>query len=257
MINFVSYIVKLFSSRGKKFYSFIYTKTGVAPRDLKLYYQALTHKSSVRKPHRNLSAYNERLEFLGDALLSAIVADVLYQKYLGYDEGFLTQMRSRIVSRSRLNEVALKLGLQEYVNAKTQKDLSETHILGDSLEALIGAIYLDLGFKQCHNFVTGKIIQSFIDLEEISQNDSNYKSKLIEWGHKNHYSIDFVTTKKEADDENSSLFVATALVESLEIGTGEGSTKKEAQQNAALNALEYMDSNPGLFDSTNNRSELN
>jgi ribonuclease-3 len=247
VIKFVYSIVKLFSSRGKKFYSFIYTKTGIAPRDLKLYYQALTHKSAVRKPYRNLSSFNERLEFLGDALLSAIVADVLYREYPVCDEGLLTQMRSRIVSRSRLNEIGFKMGLQEYINAKTQKDLAETHILGDAVEALIGAIYLDLGYKQCHNFVTHKIIQSFIDLEEISQNDSNYKSKLIEWGHKNHHSVDFVTIKKDVEADNAVVFVATAVVENMEIGLGEGSTKKEAQQKAAFSALEYVDSNPDLF----------
>ena len=247
MTNLIYYIVKLFSRKGKKFYSFIYTTTGIVPINLSLYHQALTHKSSVSKPSRNISAYNERLEFLGDALLSAIVADVLYKKFPSKDEGFLTKMRSRIVSRNRLNEVALKMELHEFVTAHTQKALDQTHILGDSLEALIGAIYLDRGYKHCCRFVVRKIINPFINLEEISRNDSNYKSKLIEWGHKKHLEVDFITVEKEQDDHLGIVFVCKAMVADREIGQGEGSSKKEAQQNAAFCALSYVNTHPEMF----------
>lgn len=250
MTNLIYYIVKLFSRKGKKFYSFIYAITGIFPINLSLYRQALTHKSSVGKPSRNLSAYNERLEFLGDALLSAIVAEVLYKKFPSKDEGFLTKMRSRIVSRSRLNEVALKMELQNYVTAHTQKSLDQTHILGDSLEAIIGAIYLDRGYKQCSRFVVRKIINPFINLEEISKNDSNYKSKLIEWGHKNHLEVDFITDEKEQDDNLGIVFVAKAMVSDREIGLGKGSSKKEAQQNAAFCGLSYVNTHPEVFQTT-------
>ncbi len=247
MTRLIYYIVKLFSRKGKKFYSFIYATTGILPFDLSLYRQALTHKSAVSKPNRNLSAYNERLEYLGDALLSAIVAEVLYKKFPTKDEGFLTKMRSRIVSRSRLNEVALKMELHQFVTAHTQKALDQTHILGDSLEALIGAIYLDRGYKQCCRFVIRKIINPFINLEEISRNDSNYKSKLIEWGHKNHLEVDFVTVGKDQDCNLGIVFVCKAMVADQEIGQGEGTSKKEAQQNAAFCALSYVNTHPDMF----------
>ncbi len=247
MINLVFHIVKLFSPRRKKFYSFIYSKTGVRPRDLSLYYQALTHKSAAKSSNRNNSDYNERLEFLGDALLSAIVADVLFKKFPNSNEGDLTQMRSRMVSRSSLNDVALKLGLHDHIMARTHKDLADTHIPGDSLEALIGAVYLDRGYNYCRLFVTKVIIGMFIDLRHISRMDSNYKSRLIEWGHKNHHPVDFVTDIKGDNDEQSVIFVAKAIVESIAIGVGEGLTKKEAQQMAALNALDYVDNNPSFF----------
>jgi ribonuclease-3 len=250
--NFVFYLIKLFSGNGKKFYSFIYSVTGIVPFNLSLYRQALTHKSTVNKPYRCLSAYNERLEFLGDALLSAIVADVLYAKFPSRDEGFLTKMRSRIVSRSRLNDVALKLELHRFVKAQTHKPLDQTHILGDSLEALIGAVYLDRGYQHCCRFVIRKIINPFIDLEDISKNDINYKSKLIEWGHKQHIAVEFITDQKERDDQQGIVFVASIVASDLEIGRGEGLSKKEAQQNASFCALNYAKSHPEAFQSAGN-----
>ncbi len=249
MTNCIFLIVKLFSCKGKKFHSFIYSVTGVVPFNLSLYRQALTHKSSVHKPQRNLSAYNERLEYLGDALLSAIVADVLYQRFPTRDEGFMTKMRSRIVSRSHLNEVALKMELNRFVIANTQKTLDQTHILGDALEALIGAVYLDRGYNQCCRFVIRKVINPFIDLDDVLKTDSNYKSKIIEWGHKHHLEVDFITDEKIQTDNLGIVFVATIVVSGLEIGKGMGSSKKEAQQNASFCALNYANSHPEAFQS--------
>lgn len=247
MTNLIHHIVKLFSPRGEKFYSFIYDVTGIKPRHIELYRRALTHKSVISRNHANFSQYNERLEYLGDALLSAIVAEFLYKAFPSKDEGALTKMRSKIVSRNRLNDVALKMNLHEHVKTQTQKPLDQTHILGDSLEAIIGATYLDHGYQKCRTFVIQKIINPFIDLEEIAKNDGNYKSLLIEWGHKNHRSVNFITEEKHTSDEKEAYFVAFAQVSGTKVGEGEGQSKKEAQQKAAYRALRELENNPKVL----------
>ncbi len=240
MIKPLLHIIKLFSLRREKFYSFIRQATGIRPVDISIYKQAFIHKSSMIKGEDGRFVNNERLEFLGDAMLGAIVADVLYQRFPGKNEGFLTKMRSRIVNRTLLNTIALKMDLGKWISVQSKIDITQTSILGDALEALIGAIYLDQGYKVCEQFIVEQIINQYVDIKQVAKKDSNYKSLLIEWGQKHKQSVYFITEEKHVADGEAASFIAKASVDEMEIGQGEGMSKKEAQQNAARKALEVL-----------------
>ncbi|WP_439185286.1 ribonuclease III [Carboxylicivirga taeanensis] len=240
MIKPLLHIIKLFSPRRGKFYSFIRDLTGEKPVDIQPYELAFIHKSAMKRgtDHRPLN--NERLEYLGDAMLGAIVANVLYQQFPNKNEGFLTKTRSRIVNRGRLNGIALKMGLGQWIDAQSKIDIAQTSILGDALEALIGAVYVDKGYQACELFVTERILNQYVDLKAVAKRDSNYKSLLIELGQKNKQSVHFITEEKHLSDVVAPIFVARAAVDGEVIGQGEGFSKKEAQQNAAKAALEKL-----------------
>jgi ribonuclease-3 len=234
------HIIKLFSLRRGKFYSFIKNVTGITPVDLEVYHQAFIHKSAMKKWAGKRFVNNERLEYLGDAMLGAIVANELYKHFPNKDEGFLTKTRSRIVNRNRLNDIALKMGLGEWIDAQSKIDIRQTSILGDALEALIGAVYVDKGYVSCEQFVVEKLLNVYVDMKAVARKDSNYKSLLIELGQKHKKSVHFITEEKHLSDDLTPTFIARAAVEGEVIGQGEGYSKKEAQQNAAKNALEEL-----------------
>lgn len=183
---------------------------------------------------------NERLEFLGDAMLGSIVADELYKRFPAKNEGFLTKTRSRIVNRTLLNVIARKMELGLWVKAQSKIDIANTSILGDALEALIGAIYVDRGYKYCEKFVLKVIINQYIDLITVAKKDTNYKSILIEWGQKHKESVHFITEEKTGLNQLTPPFTAQAAINNEVIGQGEGFSKKEAQQNAAHIALKEL-----------------
>lgn len=234
------HIIKLFSLRGKKFYSSISTITGFRPTNIDLYKQAFIHKSAMIKGPNGKYINNERLEFLGDAILGSIIAEELYQRFPRRNEGFLTKTRSRIVNRSLLNEIALKMGLGEWIKAQYQIDISQTSIPGDALEALVGAVYLDKGYTNCQQFVMEKIIAPYVNLNKVAKKDSNYKSLLIEWGQKHKKCINFITEEQHVSNGSAPLFIAQASIDSEPTGEGKGFSKKEAQQNAARQALKVV-----------------
>jgi ribonuclease-3 len=233
-------LIKLFSPRGKKFYFYIWMLTGLRPRNLSLYRLALTHKSANLKAEDGRLISNERLEYLGDAVLGAIIATELYIRYPKGSEGFLTKTRSRIVSRSHLNEIASAMGLAQMLATNLQTDPRQTHVLGDALEALIGAVFLDYGFDECSKFINTKLIDKYIDIEKLIKKDTNYKSLLIEWAQKYKKSVNFTTEEHHAAGEHSPVFISNASVDGEKVGEGKGSSKKEAQQNAARTALENV-----------------
>lgn len=233
--------IKLFSRQGRKFYGFINSITGVRPGKTELYHQALVHKSVLRHKSRKEPFNNERLEYLGDAILGAIVAHELYSLFPYQDEGFLTKTRSRIVSRANLNQIALDMGLQNWINFHPPGDISQTHILGDALEAIIGAIFLDKGFGSARKFVRNRILAKHLDLQQIIENDTNFKSILIEWGQKNKCPIHFITEEYPVTEENGPVFIARAMINNQVSGEGTGNSKKEAEQKAANEALEKVE----------------
>ncbi|MCU4162695.1 ribonuclease III [Carboxylicivirga caseinilyticus] len=242
MIKPLLHIIKLLPFRGKKFYGFIRNTTGLTPSSIELYEQAMIHKSAMLKDaHTKRYMNNERLEYLGDAILGSIVAEVLYEYFPHKNEGFLTKTRSRIVNRSLLNSVALEMDLHKWVKTQSLLDVSQTSILGDALEALIGAVYLDKGYNKCKQFVSEKIINHYIDLPKIAREDNNYKSLLIEWGQKQKKTVNFITEELHTFEETTIKFKAKALIDEELFGEGEGYSKKEAQQNAAHQALEHIE----------------
>lgn len=234
--------IKLFSRKGRKFYRFIISTTGIRPGKTELYRQAMVHKSVLRRQSSTKESFNnERLEYLGDAILGAIVAQELYLLYPQEDEGFLTKTRSRIVSRANLNQIAQDMGIESWIKFHPPGDISQTHILGDALEAVIGAIFLDKGYGSARKFVRNRILSEYLDLQQIVENDTNYKSILIEWGQKHKCPVHFITEEHPVTDDNGPLFIARAIIKDEVSGQGIGNSKKEAEQKAASEALENVE----------------
>lgn len=240
MIRNLRYRIKLFSSTRKEFYSFIKNTTGFSPLKLKLYDLAFIHKSATSVDYLGNPVNNERLEYLGDAVLGTIVADYLYNRFPGKDEGFLTQLRSRIVNRSFLTQLTFKMGLYQFVSSNTNTINETSHIYGDVFEAFIGAIYLDNGYRTAKRFVIKKILFEYVNIYELERSDTNYKSQLIEWGQKNKKNVEFNTISNPAPGANKPPFITEIFVDGEIIGRGEGFSKKEAQQNAAQMSLSKL-----------------
>ena len=240
MLRNIRYHIKLFSSPRKEFYSFIKKLTGHSPLRFKIYDIAFIHKSASYVDKMGNTVNNERLEYLGDAVLGTIVAEYLYNRFPFKDEGFLTQLRSRIVNRSFLTQLTFKMKLNRYVvsNASTVSDSS--HLYGDLLEAFIGAIYLDSGYIVARNFVIKKIFNQHIDIQMMEKVDNNFKSQLIEWGQKIKQEVEFKTVNNSDSGPEKMPFVSDAYIDGKIMGTGGGFSKKEAQQNAAQQALENI-----------------
>jgi len=235
--------IKLFSSPRKEFYLFLKELLGFYPSNLKLYDLAFIHKSASVYDSQGNMVNNERLEFLGDAILGAIIADFLYNRFPQQDEGFLTKNRSKLVNRTFLTRLTFDMGLNIYIDSNTTKNMDKSHIYGDALEALIGAIYLDTDYQTTKYFVTKKILSQFVNLNEIEQKDSNFKSRLIEWSQKNKKDLKFETTEEPAKDKTKQpRFVTKVIVENKQLGTGSGTSKKEAHQNAARETLKKLES---------------
>lgn len=233
--------IRLLPKRGKEPYVSLYKILNFYPYNITLYNQALVHKSSSIRIKGGRWINNERLEFLGDAILDAIVADIVFKEFEYKKEGFLTNMRSKIVQRETLNKLALELGLDKLVKTSTPKSVSSnTHVYGNALEALIGAIYLDQGYRVAKKFVLERLIKQHLDIETVAENDSNYKSKLIEWGQKHKIGIEFVLLECTVDEKNISTFKTGVLIDGEEVGCGYGSSKKESHQKAAEEAIEKL-----------------
>ena len=203
---------------------------GFTPGKLPLYKAALTHRS-VRD---NADENNERLEYLGDAILSGIVADFLFKKYPYKEEGFLTEMRSKMVNRNKLNEIAIKMGLKKitFYN-KFDNSLKMSQIFGNTLEAVVGAIYLDKGYIRTKKFVIDKLIQPYFDLDVVIQTNSNHKSKIIEWTQRQNKTVRF-ELQDVKKSRNQKEFAIQIFIDDKEYATGFGYTKKKAEQDAAL-----------------------
>ncbi len=241
MIRTIVQRVKLFSSSRKEFYLFLKDILGFYPRNLKLYDIAFIHKSASITDSQGNFVNNERLEYLGDAILGAIIADFLYNRFPQEDEGFLTKNRSKLVNRSFLTKLTFEMGLNVFIDSNTTKNIDKSHIYGDALEALIGAIYLDRDYQTAKYFVTKKILSKFVNLNEIEQNDTNFKSQLIEWSQKNKKELKFETIEESTDKSKQPKFVAIVEINNNEVGKGIGTSKKEAQQNAARQTLAKLE----------------
>ena len=230
--RFTSRILHLFSS-NKQLVSQLEHLLGFTPKHIPYYQLALMHRSKIEEIAQN----NERLEFLGDAILGAVIADYLFKKYPYQTEGYLTEMRSRIVRRETLNNVALRMGLQKLVQYnQNDKSLSRSHIFGNALEALVGAVYLDQGYNRTRSFILNHMVKPYIDINMMETNDTNYKNKLLSWAQKNAHELAFETVD-ETNDGTRKIFTLAVMMNNELVATGTGYNKKEAGQVAAQAAL--------------------
>ncbi|MEI7503072.1 MAG: ribonuclease III [Paludibacter sp.] len=218
---------------------------GFYPDKIAYYQLAVRHKSVSIPTDSGHNLSNERLEFLGDAVLNSVVTDILYRRYEDEREGFLTNTRSKIVKRDSLNKLAVEIGLDKlvivtkYVNTHTNNN-----IYGNALEALMGAIYLDYGYKQCKRFVEQRLIFSFVNLDKVAENEVNFKSKLIEWCQKNRIQPEFILVDEILSKSNKHLFKSQLIIHGKTVCEATGASKKESQQNASRIADEMIQSNP-------------
>lgn len=232
--------IRLLKHKGKEPYLSIYRMVGFYPENVQLYEQAFLHKSSSVEADDGKWINNERLEFLGDAILDSIVADILYKHFPNKREGFLTNTRSKIVQRETLNRIAVELGIDRMVRFSARMNTHNNHMYGNALEALIGAIYLDQGYRKCYHFINETIIKKHINLDTIARKEVNFKSSLIEWSQKNKIEIVFDLIESFMDNDGNPVFQTAVCLGDMQIGIGIGYSKKESQQNAAKMAVKKL-----------------
>ena len=237
--------IRLISNARKEPYFLFYPVLGFYPDKIEYYQLAVRHKSVSIPTENGQSLSNERLEFLGDAVLNSVVTDILYRRFENQREGFLTNTRSKIVKRESLNQLAIEIGLDKlvvmtkYLNANT----TNNNIYGNALEALMGAIYLDYGYKQCKQFVENRLLKNFMDLDKVTENEVNFKSKLIEWCQKNRFESEFVMVSDTLKSANKHEFLSQLLIQGIVICEATGNSKKDSQQNASKIAYQLIDRN--------------
>lgn len=244
--------IKLFFCReaDKELFYFINIHLGIKARSLTVYREALTHKSALSKDQAGGIICNERLEFLGDSILDSVISDYLFGLYPGEDEGYLTKMRSKIVNRKSLNEMAENLRLERFIISNNLA-IKNNNALGNAFEALIGAIYLDKGYDFTKQFVLKKVITPFIDFSFLEKVDTNFKSQLIEMVQKTRSVISFSTCADQHDQQGAAMFTASVLIDGIPLCVGEGYSKKEAEQNASKLALKKLEDQAMLQYSNN------
>ena len=212
---------------------------GFYPRHIQYYEQALHHKSSsIKKEGCRLN--NERLEFLGDAVLGAVVGDIVFRHFAGKHEGFLTNTRSKIVQRETLNKLAVEIGLDKLIISSAHTSTHNNYMYGNAFEALVWAIYLDKGYHYCMRFIGQRIMTRLINIDKVAYKEVNFKSKLIEWGQKKRVEIAFDLVEESKEGGSSPVFVTQVTIEGVACCTGKGYSKKESQQLAARSTLALL-----------------
>ncbi len=207
--------------------------TGFRTTNLLLYEVAFIHRSASFSLPDGTRINNERLEFLGDAVLDAILSDYLFEKFPDANEGFMTKIRSRIVNREILNHLAVSMGIDKILVSNVSSSHSVRNLYGDALEALIGALFVDKGFKKTKNLFIKRVLNRYLDLEKIIKTDNDYKSLVFEWIQKNRTNLTFAYKEEYNFKLKKSVFSATLIINKEEFGTGQGASKKEAEQEAA------------------------
>lgn len=233
MIDFLLRPVRRNFGGDKAFYRSIDDLFGFIPHNIELYKLALIHKSASLVLEDGRQINNERLEYLGDAVIEAVTSDYLYIEFPEQDEGFLTQLRSKIVSRQSLNALAQRMGLDGLLIAHSGASLSQKHIYGDAFEAMMGAIYLDQGYNFVNRLLINDIYYHFLSLDELTESETDFKSRLIEWCQKSHHAVHFRTGSKGGSGGRT-CFTSTVVIDGIDAGHGTGESKKEAEQNAAF-----------------------
>lgn len=235
----MNFIQKIFTNKNSKKQSYnnlIKNILGISPGPISIYKTALNHRSVKEGSDEN----NERLEYLGDAVLSTVIADYLYKKYPYKDEGFLTEMRSKMVNRQQLNDIAVKMGLKKITQYnKFDSSLKSSQIFGNTLEAVVGAVYLDKGYKKTCTWVLKQIIIPYMFVDDLESIDINLKNKLIGWASKNGKVLDFETIEEKLEGSRR-VFTIAAKLDGEIIAQGKGYNKKDASQIAAQLAISIL-----------------
>lgn len=220
--------------RDKSYYAAIDDMFGFLPHNIELYKLALIHKSASVVLDNGKQINNERLEFLGDAVIESVTSDYLFIEFPDRDEGFMTQLRSKIVSRQSLNGIARKIGLDAHLISNSGGNFTQKHIYGDAFEAMMGAIYLDQGYEFVNRLLINKIYRGYLSMDEMLSSETDFKSRLIEWCQKNHHAIEFRTDYDKGYSSSHPLFHSMVYVDGIVVGHGAGESKKEAEQSASF-----------------------
>lgn len=235
-------IYKLYFSTERSYFKRLKNLLGFTPSNIKLYQMAFRHKSVAKAIKDGVKNSNERLEFLGDAVLGSVVAELLFKLYPYKDEGFLTEMRSKIVSRANLNQLSRKLGLNELIEYDARMisyPNKQGSLLGDAFEALIGAVYLDKGYHFTREFLYVRIIKPHVDIHTLENTETNFKSRLIEWCQHVGKDIQFIQVENP-EGESSKMFSVEAVVDGEVVGLGRDFNKKSAEKLAAEKACDFL-----------------
>lgn len=252
IINSVKF---LFLQRSEKeLYAAIYEILGVWPRNIKYYKVALMHKSlghrdinpKTKRLGRRVS--NERLEFLGDAILDAVVGDLVFRRYKGKPEGFLTNTRSKLVQRETLGRLAQQMGLTKLIMASGRSIQHNSYMGGNAFEALVGALYLDRGYDACMTFWNKRVMGTYLNADKIAYKEKNFKSKLLEWSQKNRVQLEYQMISQTQDENGSPVFEYAVVLNGVVCSDGEGYSKKEAQQNASEKTLNMLRSDKSFVE---------
>ena len=240
--------IKLPFRKEKELFSSLYGILGFYPRNIEYYKQALMHKSIRKRNDKGKPLNNERLEFLGDAILDAAVGYIVYRHYEGKREGFLTNTRSKLVSRDTLGKLAVEMGLGNLLLSASHSTSHNSYVEGNAFEALVGAIYLDRGYEACLAFFEKQILGKYIDIDKVAFKEVNFKSKLLEWSQKNRVRLEFKMLKQKTDDNGSPIFSFQVMLEGVDGEKGSGYSKKEAQQQASKDTLQRLKREPQFID---------
>jgi ribonuclease-3 len=234
MFDFILRPIRRRFGSDKEFYVAIDDMFGFVPHNIELYKLALIHKSASVELEDGSHINNERLEFLGDAVIESITSDYLFIEFPDRDEGFMTQLRSKIVSRQSLNRIASELGLDKLVISNAAGNSTQKHIFGDAFEAMMGAIYLDQGYDFANRLLINDIYGKYLSIDDMLQSETDFKSRLIEWCQKNHHSIEFRTEQDHGSSAARPTFHSTVYISGIAAGHGVGDSKKQAEQQAAF-----------------------
>lgn len=243
--NFIDHI-KLPFRKDRELCASLREILGFYPHRIRYYKLALQHKSTGSHGKHLNGNHNERLEYLGDAVLESIVSDILYRHFPDRREGFLTNTRSKIVQRDTLNRLSHELGLDALIHSNGHTNTHNSNMGGNAFEALVGAVYLDRGYDACMHFMRDRILRQVINIDKMAAQEVNFKSKLIEWAQKNRLQLEFRLIEERCENHASPIFVTRVVIEGLDCETGKGYSKKESHQQAAKSTLQSLKSDKML-----------
>lgn len=243
LYNFRKKPVTTLTHDKRQFRRYLTALLGSRPRNLSVYEKAFIHRSATQLVPGQSGINNERLEFLGDSILDAVLSEYFFRRFPLASEGELTRLRSRLVNREQLNRLAETMGLNNMLVSHINKTTNTRHIYGDSLEALIGALFIDRGYRSVKKFILKEILDKHFDLAKIMANETDFKSRIYQWGQKLNKEIEFISDERWNPVEKTVSFKTYLMVEKQLLGEGEGRSKKESEQVASLNGWEEISRN--------------